>query len=381
VYYAWSPNTTISDTTILQPIVCPPASQWYYLDVRHRDCSTRDSVLINIGPEIGATATADTSVICQYGSVQLGSAGSLGTEFAWYPPTGLDDPASPNPIASPDTTTTYVLVVSEGACFDTTSITIEVLPGPDAEYASSLPEGCAPHPVQFTNLSTGGIFHIWDFGDGSPVSNEVHPSHIYTQAGDYTVTLTVISGGACNSIVDSIRILVQDPAIADFISDPAFPVQLTLPSTQVNFIDRSVGARNWYWDFGDGITSTETNPGHQYTDPGEYFVTLIVNSALGCVNQVTHGPFIVMVPDLFIPNVFSPNDDGINDVFRVDYSGDQPFNVQVFDRWGVMIYESRNKVEGWKGNNMKGDKVSEGIYYYHVKVGDRKFAGDVTLIR
>lgn len=381
VYYAWTPNSTISDTTILQPEVCPPASQWYYLDVRHRDCSTRDSVLINIGPEIGANALADTTVICQYNSVQLGSDGSMGTEFAWYPPAGLSDPNSANPTATPDTTTTYHLVVSEGGCFDTTSITIEVLPGPDAEYASSLPSGCAPHPVQFTNLSTGGIFHVWDFGDGSPVSNEVHPAHTYASAGEYVVTLSVMSGGACNSMVDSIRILVEDTAIAEFTSNPSFPVQLSLPSTNVDFTDRSLRAWNWYWDFGDGITSTETHPSHQYTEPGEYFVTLMVNSALGCVSKITHGPYVVMVPELFIPNVFSPNDDDVNDLFRVNYTGDQPFNIQVFDRWGVMVYESQNKVEGWNGKNLNGEDVPAGVYFYHVKVGDRKFAGDVTLVR
>jgi gliding motility-associated-like protein len=256
-----------------------------------------------------------------------------------------------------------------------------VLPGPEADYVSSLPAGCAPHEVHFTNLSSGGIFYVWNFGDGSPVSNEEHPQHTYTQAGEYVVTMTALSGGACNSTIDSIRIVVEDTAVADFTSDPSFPVQLTFPATGVNFFDRSIGARSWYWDFGDGLVATEMNPEHHFLNPGEYFVTLIVNSALGCVSKVTHGPFIVVVPDLFIPNVFSPNDDDINDLFLVNYTGSQPFNIQVYDRWGVLVYDSKNKVEGWNGKDLNGDDVPEGVYYYHVKVGNRKFAGDVTLIR
>ncbi|MEM6269016.1 MAG: PKD domain-containing protein [Bacteroidota bacterium] len=381
VYFAWSPAADLSATTILDPVVCPPNSGWYYLEVRHRDCITQDSVLITVGPEISAVAGGDTSVICANGSVQLNADSSLGTEFTWLPPLGLDDPNSPNPVASPDTTTTYTLIVSEGGCFDTTAYTIEILPEPVAEYASSAPEGCVPHDVHFTNLSRDGIFYIWDFGDGSPVSNETHPVHTYAGPGAFTVTLTAVSGGACDGVIDSIRIVVEDTARAAFGTNPDFPAQLSFPATSVGFTDRSQNATSWYWDFGDGITSTETNPTHQYTAPGEYFVTLAVNSALGCVSRVTNGPFVIALPELFIPNVFSPNDDDINDRFLVEYTGDQPFQLTVYDRWGVMLYDGRNKVQGWNGKDLNGNDVATGVYYYYVRVGDREYTGDLTLVR
>ena len=110
-------------------------------------------------------------------------------------------------------------------------------------------------------------------------------------------------------------------------------------------------------------------------------MTLQVLSAEGCLTEISHGPFIVMAPDLFIPNVFSPNGDGVNDEFRVNYTGNQAFTMQVFDRWGVLTYSSLNKTQGWKGDNLQGLPVSDGIYYYLVKTGDREFSGAVTLVR
>jgi gliding motility-associated-like protein len=149
----------------------------------------------------------------------------------------------------------------------------------------------------------------------------------------------------------------------------------------VQFQDGSINAATWYWDFGDGITSTETDPSHTYSAPGEYFVTLMVGTANGCVGEVTHGPYIVVVPDLFIPNVFSPNGDGINDLFLPQYSGDQPFTCLVFDRWGVKLWETVNKTAGWSGKNANEEDVVEGVYYYIAKVGNREFVGEVTLVR
>ncbi|HEX2899056.1 MAG TPA: gliding motility-associated C-terminal domain-containing protein, partial [Bacteroidia bacterium] len=90
---------------------------------------------------------------------------------------------------------------------------------------------------------------------------------------------------------------------------------------------------------------------------------------------------VVVVPDLFIPNVFSPNGDGVNDMFNVQYTGDQPFTCQVFDRWGVRLWETQNKTHGWDGKNAKGEDVTDGVYFYLAKVGNREFVGEVTLVR
>jgi gliding motility-associated-like protein len=284
-------------------------------------------------------------------------------------------------MASPDSTTTYTLIVSEGGCTDVGEITIEVLPTPEASYLSSLPDGCPPHAVNFIQNTEGGVNYIWNFGDGSAVSNEDFPIHIYDRPGTYAVTLIAESPRGCADTAQLVTVTVYDTAMVDFSSNPNFPVEMFLPTTNVEFQNLTDHAVGYVWDFGDGIYSEELNPAHFYEGPGTYFVTLTATNALGCHSSITKGPYVVVLPDLFIPNVFSPNGDGINDIFLINYTGSQPFNLRIVDRWGVKVYDANNKNQGWNGKDLNGDDVSDGIYYYYVKIGGREFTGPVTLLR
>lgn len=382
IWYSWTPGATLSDTTVADPDAWPFQSQFYYLTVQYNTCITTDSVLVTVIPDVNGSADADTSVICQLDSVQLTSSGGLGgASFTWYPSSGLSDPNIPNPVAAPDSSTEYYVVIEEGGCSDTLFVPIQVLPTPLPSYLNSVSDGCVPHTVNFVNTTQNGIFYVWDFGDGAVVTNEMNPEHTYTQPGDYPVTLTAVSVGGCEAAATQVLVHVADSASAEFVSNPEYPVQLTLPNTDVSFFDRSDNAHNWLWDFGDGRQSTETDPAHQFLLPGQYFVTLTVTSEEGCLSRVTHGPYVVLTPELMIPNVFSPNNDGVNDRWIVDYSGNQPTDISVYDRWGALMYQSRNKVKGWDGRDEVGNEVPEGVYYYHVVVGNREFAGEVTLLR
>jgi gliding motility-associated-like protein len=160
------------------------------------------------------------------------------------------------------------------------------------------------------------------------------------------------------------------------------PLELMLPQGGVLFQDQSLGqVSSWQWDFGDGILSTDVQPSHQYAAPGMYYVTLTTTNEMGCSSTAIHGPIVIKVPDLFIPNVFSPNADGLNDVFLVDYKGSQAFKLDIYDRWGELLHSTRNKQAAWKGDNMKGFPVPEGVFFYDVTIGDKHYNGPVTLVR
>jgi gliding motility-associated-like protein len=174
---------------------------------------------------------------------------------------------------------------------------------------------------------------------------------------------------------------VFDTVAVDFSSLPASPATLHLPLGEVNFFDRSLGAAKWMWDFGDGIRSDLVSPSHNYTAEGSYYVTLTAWSANGCRSQMVHGPFVVIAEDLMIPNVFSPNGDGINDIFLPMYTGSQPYSLEIYDRWGALHYSGNNKTLGWDGSTANGGAAPDGIYYYVVKVGDKAYEGPVTLVR
>jgi len=382
IYYSWNPAITLDDSTLVQPQAFPGQSTVYTLDVRYNNCLTTDSMTLVVIPPINAAVAADTNVICSNDSVQLFASGGVGSvNFQWIPSDGLSDPASADPLASPIGTTLYQVVLEESGCFDTAEVEIQVIPSPLVSYLSSTLSGCGPLEVSFLDNSTDVINYIWNFGDGSLVDNNSAAIHTYDIPGTYYASLTVVNAGGCDAAIDSIPVQVYPPSLAEFTADPGWPVQLSLPLSDVTFTDQSQGASSWTWDFGDGAQSNLTNPQHQFDATGTYFVTLQVSSVDGCVSEVTHGPFIIATPDLFIPNVFTPNGDDLNERYLVEYSGSQPFLMEIYDRWGTKHFQSQNKLEGWQGTTMEGQRVPEGVYYYRISVGDKEYAGPVTLVR
>jgi gliding motility-associated-like protein len=359
------------------------STQYFYFTVTYNTCTATDSVLVTVLNQVLATAEADTNVICSGDSVLLMAAGGLGgASFNWFPSGSLENASADTTMAGPTDTTTYYLTVNESGCLGYDTVTVIVIPSPVATYVSSFSEGCAPVEVIFSSYSSNGVLLTWDYGDGSPRVNGDNPTHIYANPGSYPVSLWAVNQGGCaDSAIATTTVVVHDTVAAEFHSDPTWPVQLVLPGSMVNFFDDTPGAVLWSWDFGTGMTSSAENPTYTFSEPGTYYVTMMVRNEFDCPGTVTHGPYIVLPPDLLIPNVFSPNGDGVNDRFMVNYTGSQPVNVSVFDRWGVQMYQSNNKNEGWDGNNADGQAVVDGVYFYVVTIANREFAASVTLVR
>jgi gliding motility-associated-like protein len=139
---------------------------------------------------------------------------------------------------------------------------------------------------------------------------------------------------------------------------------------------------NW-WDFADGTTSLNLHPEHIFQDSGSYQVQLVMKDTSGCIDTVVN---VVWVnPDLrvLIPNAFTPNNDGLNDIWEIRGQGVKELNFTIFDRWGGIIYNNGNNLNNyfWEGKN-----VPEGVYSYRISA--KSFSGrlydkigSVTLIR
>ncbi|MCB9233423.1 MAG: gliding motility-associated C-terminal domain-containing protein [Bacteroidia bacterium] len=385
IYYSWSPNDSLSNVHVLQPTADPTVTTMYYLTVNYNTCETMDSVLVTVVPEIGARVAIDTSRVCGGDTVHLFSWGGSGAQtYDWSPSAWVHSSHEQNPYATPDSNTVFQLIITEGPCKDTASVGIDVIPTPEAAYTNSFTEGCIPFMVSVMDISDHTIFRTWDWGDGTPVSNQQNPAHTYTEPGTYVITLTPSNIGNCTSSTE-LEIHVYDTASADFSSNPQYPTEFTLPGPAITFFDQSENAISWLWDFGDGKIAAGENVEHVFEFPGEYYVKLQISTEQGCEAEVTHGPYLITDPTLFIPNVFTPNGDGFQDEFRVNYSGDQPFVMSIRDRWGVEHFATRNKNEGWNGISaspgLAGQKVAEGVYFYYIKTGDREYTGNLTLVR
>ena len=159
---------------------------------------------------------------------------------------------------------------------------------------------------------------------------------------------------------------------ADFTVDP-YTGQAPLT---VTFTDKSVRALKYLWEFGDTTTSKLNNPDpHVYYKPGEYSVKLTVESDLHCVDSLRLDQKIVVDPsELNIPNVFTPNGDGINDNFLVESKSLRNLSVEIFSRSGLKVYSFYGEGDilkswkGWDGNvNFSSVKASPGVYFYIIR--------------
>ena len=385
VVYTWTPENSIQGSPFLADVVAQPTQTTLYTvkaSVASDDCPTTDQVLVTVSPKVEADISVDTIQFCRGDAVQLTGFGGLGNaNFTWAPAAGLSDAAIFNPMASPDSSITYELIVAEGMCADTMEIALIVNETPVADYFTSLPNGCAPLTISFLENSVGGTGFEWDFGDGTGIFNGQNPSHTFDQPGEYLVTMTALGPGGCSDMVSTTTISVSENVTADFSADLEVEGELALPNALMTFTDLSVNASSWYWNFGDGEISEQQNPSHTYSKAGSYTVSLTATDENGCVQTIEYGPYHVVIPDVLIPNVFSPNGDGINDEFQVKYNGSERFQLKIFDRWGRAFFEADAPDKVWNGIRDGGAVSQEGVYFYSIQIGENTFQGNITLVR
>jgi gliding motility-associated-like protein len=173
--------------------------------------------------------------------------------------------------------------------------------------------------------------------------------------------------------------------IAKFSTNPIMPFNL-IPPFNVKFLNESVDADAFLWDFGDGNTSTEVNPMHTFFDNENINITLTAFKNTICSNSITKGGIrSIGSTAIFIPNTFTPNNDGVNDFLTVTMLPVFSYKIQIFNRYGVSLFRSEDINNHWNGN-YNGEVLPVGTYYYLINAidlnGDSiQKAGSVTIIK
>ena len=388
VRYSWSPAYGLDRTDVLQPRCLPDSSMVYYLKVSSgvapTECITYDSVLVSIVPGVVAEIIPpDTNVVCQGAPILLQAIGGIGSaSYHWWPASGLSNTQSSAIYATPQQDTRYFVSVTEGGCTDTAFVDLSVHPAPEASFSISQAKGCAPVEIYTHNLSSHSLSYEWKVSGMPYHSNEKEPKFRFTEPGIYSIHLIVRGIGECKDTMDfPIPIQVGEEAEIVAVSNPSAPVELTLPMSPIEFVDLTpeVKYRNWY--FGDGHQEHQDTAYWKWHKPGTYYITLFVQSEDGCESTRELGPFVVRDAQLFIPNVFSPNNDGSHDRFVVEYDGDEKYYLQIKDRWGNVLFESRNVQDTWDGSGLGGQEMPGGVYFYYIQIGEKEYAGSVTVMR
>lgn len=275
-------------------------------------------------------------------------------------------------------------------CTDTDIVHITVIPIPQVNFTTSLPQGCSPLVATLTNQSTGNLNNCqWVLSDGSQYSGCGTVDVTLENPGCYDVTLTVSTPEGCtNTGTQTAFLCVYPNPIADFDLDPA---KLEMSNTFVNFFNHSYGATNYQWDFGDGFGSINENPTHLFPDhePGDYEVMLIAISDHGCRDTTFRTVYVGEDLIYYVPNAFSPDGDEFNNVFLPVLTAGfdtRSYHLQIFNRWGELIFESLNYEQGWDGT-YHDELLLDGTYIWKIKVknkySDKKveLKGHVTLLK
>jgi gliding motility-associated-like protein len=305
-----------------------------------------------------ALAVDPAATICQGTSVMLNVATNA-TAFSWSPATGLDNPNAELPNASPAATTTYTLTAGLGVCVMTGTETITVLPAPIPMAAVIGSDTiCYGQSVQLQG--SGGVSYQWS--PATYLSSATIPDPVVEQPQkSLTYALNVMGANGCVSIEPAVVMVDVTTPVVFAGNDTAVLIGQTLQLNAVD-IDNS-GFTNFQWSPAIGLD----NPSIQdpvATITGDITYTVTASTPTGCTATASIKIVGVTVSDIVVPNAFTPNGDGHNDVLRVHLIGIKDFKYfRVFNRWGEQVFSSANEGVGWDGT-VGGNAQPMGTYVW-----------------
>ena len=355
-------------------------------------CADTFSASIIVSPTPVSNFLMDIESSCYTpATVQLTNASIYANNFDWdFGLFGSSD--IQNPYITVDQVGTWPISLTASnayGCLHTSSQNFVVHPHPEASFTANPGWGCIDLPVSFTNTSTEGASFNWDFGDGS-TSTQGNPLYTYEDAGYFGVTLVVTSDQGCQDTLSVPNLIAAYPLpIAGFEIEPEV---MSIYDPIVQCIDDSEGGYQWFYNFGDGYGSTDANPAHEYAIPGTYQIEQLVINIFGCEDRSYGEVTIEEEFNFYVPNTFTPDADGINDVFLPEILGKgliEFYEFRIYDRWGVQIFESNDTEEPWLGDYREHESfyVEDDVYVWQAKVrlkGAEKsqyYYGHVTMLR
>jgi gliding motility-associated-like protein len=367
----------------------------------HGCVTTQTTITVIVTPSLNIIATSYT--LCDGLAATLTptitSAGN-GAPYSFTWSNGITDNGVSNSTINitakyPVSPVYYTVTVTDDGCSaaspgSTATFTVVVNPRPVINFTRT-PNGCAPLTVILTGTSNG-VNDIYEWGGAA--SGTGNPKQItFADSGKYSISLHVINP-ATGCSADTIRkdyITVFPKPIASFY---ATPQSASILDPTIYFTNTSQGATNYSWDFGDPATGTVMNssilvdPNHYYDHVGQYNVHLFATSNLGCIAEALMQ--VEITPDfaLYIPNSFTPDGNNINDIFQPMGVGinEDNYRMDIFDRWGELIFTTNNFRKGWDGSVKGGKQAPQGAYVYKLMVydmegGKHPFVGHVTVIK
>jgi gliding motility-associated-like protein len=392
---ASQPNPTMDNNDALADIssYLTNGDTGYELELRHYQWPNVGGIWPNIATIFphAYTTPCDTfstqvlfrdTTICRRDTIQLGVSG--GNNYYWTNPNNMSGEQTANPLVWPDSTTLYVVrIEDEPGCTRTEHVLVRVNELPQITNLAITPTVCGEETGNIVVSVEGESPFVYSIGSGNQGSAQFSG----LAAGTYPLTVTDQNGCTTDTLVvieEEINVVAQFSATPPTGAEPL----------DVSFLNNSQNANNFEWYIDNDFWDNSFNTSALFDSSGVYQVMLIAyNNQPHCADTAW---FTVIVQDTLvvrIPNIFTPNNDGVNDVFTIDIRGAIHLSATVQNRWGNEMMQleqtltpNEQTVPIWNGFSQTTEPASPGVYFYHLEITDTKeevhvFSGFVHLVR
>ena len=390
--YSWSPTTGLSDPSIANPIADPNQTTTYIVTgTSAQGCVQNDTTTVTIFPAAVVDITPAQHSMCLNDTVVLNASG--GANYVWSPANFAGQNTGQAFSVAPITSTTYKVIGTDAnGCVDSAFAPVEIWANPVVDFSVAPDEACVPATFNFTDNSTvaAGTINQWEwFIDGKGYQNDPAPVLTYNTPGAYGAQLIVTTSNGCR---DSLRIdslfFARPNPVADFSHDPE---KVNIGDPTYRFFDESTpDVTNWTWRFGNSNLVNEENPNWTFNEVGEFEVMLRVANQYGCTDSIGGVVIVEGISEIWIPNAFTPNGDGLNETFfpkGTNLTENVSIEVLIYDRWGNLVYEGDNPNKPWNGKapdhltDCQPGTYSYKIIFINERNDFKEFLGKVNLIR
>ena len=369
--YSWSPATGLSSSSGISVTANPTSSETYTITGSLNSCTATTTASVNVVPNPTLSVSSFSLCAGSTGTLQVSGNAAL---YDWS--TGTNPVTGTVVNVSPSGNTSYTVTGSISTCSATAVATVSVsaLPVVKAGPDSTICKGDTVHLH-----ATGATTYNWIPPAGLSNSGISNPMANPSASTNYTVMGTDAATGCKNTAIVTISTSTLQAVLS------ANPISGDAPLS-VNFT-ANTGAASYYWNYGNGTSLIGLTDSSKtlYTNPGTYTASVYEISAAGCKDSARITIIVNEGYAIVIPNIMTPNDDGTNDYFFVKHEGISALNMTIYDRWGILMWQSTALNGTWDGKH-NGSDVPDGVYFYLIKATDNKgsskdYKGPLTLIR
>lgn len=277
------------------------------------------------------------------------------------------------------------LTIEENGCKLQRTEIVRVLASPSALVRLSDSVVCEPGSIYFRQVLDTTLNVNYDWTINGEHYNDTTVFYVFPNAGVYSFSVIAAANNGCtDTLIKRNSIRINPTPKAHFNVEPLYS---TILEPNITYTDSTYIAHYTFMDFGDGQSSDNTRVRHTYDFPGQYYYSLIAYNEFGCADTVRGSIYIDDIGANYVPNVFTPNGDNVNEHFFIRGESISSSQMIIRNRWGGKVFESDNALEGWDGIEMHtGEPCSDGTYFYEIKIvldnlRKYKFTGTLQLVR